>query len=298
MKLKDYKNCPLCGSKKTFPFIKRDISKIELSCDSFKITDSNYGKGWNYSRCRECLFVFANPMPDRELLYKLYSDMEDPDYTKEAEGREDNFKRIIDRIKKFKSNGKLLDVGASAGLFMRIARENGFDVYGIEPSKWAVEYGKSFFKLDNLIEGDFLEKEINEKFDVITMLDLVEHLSNPLKALEKANKLLNEDGLLVVVTPDIDSFFSRLMGRRWWHIRIAHLNFFNKKSIEYVMRKAGFKIKEIHPFFWKFSLHYLLTRFSVGKKICDKIGCNFLKRFHIKLYLFDSMEVYAEKRDN
>ncbi len=295
MKINKLSRCPLCGSDDIKVFIPSKLRK--LSPDDFKITDSSYGSSWNFFKCSGCSFVFANPMPDDEFLFSMYSSLEDPDYMEEARGRSDNFKRILKRIKKLKKKGKILDVGASTGLFMKLAREEGFDVYGIEPSKWAVEYGKKNFNLRNLRQGDFLYEDFEDEFDIITMLDLIEHLPDPLKALKKAFNLLKKNGILVVVTPNISSFMARLFGRKWWHIRLAHVNFFNKKSINFALEETGFKLIKIYPYHWKFSFHYLFTRFSFGKKFCDKINCEFMKKFYLKLYLFDSMEVYAEKKD-
>jgi 2-polyprenyl-3-methyl-5-hydroxy-6-metoxy-1,4-benzoquinol methylase len=290
--------CPICGDEKRKKVYDSNIS--DFSSEDFNITDSQYGKTWDFYKCMNCGFYYSDPTPSSELLVKIYSAVKDPDYETEKGGREDNFNRIIKRILKIKpEKGKLLDVGAATGIFMGLARENNFEVEGIEPSKWAVDFAKKEHNI-NIHGTDLFSYETDKKYDIITFLDLIEHLKNPLQGLNKANSLLKDKGLLVIVTPNIESLLPKILKNRWWHFRPPHINFFTKASIKYILNKAGFEIILIKPYHWKFSLYYLISRFSTGKKICDKIKPlkRFLKFIKIKLYLFDSMEIYAKKRGN
>ncbi len=100
--------------------------------------------------------------------------------------------------------------------------------------------------------------------------------------------------MLVIVTPDIGSLAARLMGGRWWHYRAAHVNFFNRRSLERLLAAHGFEIALRKRFAWNFSAYYLLTRllpFLKGKALQRP-----LKKLHLKLQLFDSWEVYARKK--
>ncbi len=60
-------------------------------------------------------------------------------------------------------------------------------------------------------------------------------------------------GLLVIVTPDIGSLAASLMGGRWWHYRVAHINFFNRRSLERLLAAHGFEIVLRKRFAWNFS---------------------------------------------
>ncbi len=290
--------CPLCKSKKRRKIYDSNIG--DFSSQDFHITDSQYGKTWDFYKCENCGFYYSDPTSSSELLVKIYGSVKDPDYESEKVGREDNFKRILKRILKYKpEKGKLLDVGAATGIFMNLAKEKGFGVEGIEPSKWAVDTAKKEYGID-IYNTELFSYKTDKKYDIIVFLDLIEHLKTPLEGLKKANDLLKEEGLLVIVTPDVESFLSKILKRKWWHFRPPHINFFTKSSIKYALDKTGFSILSIKPYHWKFSLYYLISRFSTGKKICDKIKPlkRFLKFVKIKLYLFDSVEIYAKKSDN
>ncbi len=54
-------------------------------------------------------------------------------------------------------------------------------------------------------------------------MDVIEHLSNPIEFLNVLKSYLNEDGLLLIATPDRGSFLAKLLGKKWWHYRIAHM---------------------------------------------------------------------------
>jgi hypothetical protein len=111
----------------------------------------------------------------------------------------------------------------------------------------------------------------------------------------KLNHLIENNGFLVIVTPDINSLAARVSGSRWWHFRIAHINFFNRESLEYLLQKHDYEIILKKRYVWNFSLFYLVTRIFPSlkhKKPLQKV----LKRLHLKLPLFDSWEIYARKR--
>ncbi len=229
-------------------------------------------------------------MPSKERLLSLYSQVVDPEYEQEREGRGQNFLRILKFIEKLRPlKGRLLDVGCATGIFLELARDRGWEVKGVEPSSWAVSVARSK-KLD-VVQGDFEQVEFTSLFDVITMIDLIEHVANPMSLVEKAKKVLKPGGLLVVVTPDIDSFAARIMGRWWWHLRPPHLCFFSRRSLNYLASKVGFRILKMRHYVWNFSLHYLITRFQIGRRY---LNFEIFRKIKLKLPLMDSLEVYLE----
>jgi hypothetical protein len=148
-----------------------------------------------------------------------------------------------------------------------------------------------------LIEGTLETASLSEaRYAAVTMVDFIEHTPLPFEAVRKAQAILRPAGILVLVTPDIHSRAARLAGRRWWHLRPAHLAFFSRKSINALLQRAGFSIVDEHRYTWTFSAHYLLSRKSaIQARLKDIRRASFLKRIPIKLALGDSFEVYAMK---
>lgn len=284
-------SCPLCQNTKAVFFKKGTLSYEDISWEKFKITDSDYGLFPDLYRCQNCGLTFTYPLPPAEKILKLYSQVEDPEYEEEQEGRGENFRRILKVLNRLRpTKGKLLDVGCATGIFIEMAREWGWEVVGVEPSQWAVSIARS--RGLKVYQGDFAAVTENEKYDVITMIDFIEHTDRPALMLEKAHRLLKKGGLLLIVTPDISSLAARITGRKWWHLRPGHLCFFTKKTIFYLEKAFSFRLLLLRHYVWTFSIHYLLTRFSFGRRY---LNFGIFKKIKLKLPLMDSLEVYFEK---
>jgi 2-polyprenyl-3-methyl-5-hydroxy-6-metoxy-1,4-benzoquinol methylase len=295
MKLALIDRCPLCQSPKTALFKKGTVAPEKISAADFKITDSHYGSRWTFYSCPTCGFVFANPAPDKSTIEQFYAALADEEYSQEDEGRGRNFSTILKRLRLFAPPGSLLlDVGAASGIFLNLARNAGYRVTGIEPSAALVADAEKLYGL-KLFCGTVEQFTANEKFAVITLLDVLEHVTDPGALIAVLNGLLAPGGMLVIVTPDIGSLAARIMGGRWWHYRVAHINFFNRCSLRWLLEKNNFAIVLRKRFAWNFSLYYLLTRILPGWK--RKTLQKPLKKLHCKLQLFDSWEIYARKKE-
>lgn len=294
MILKERTRCPICNSKEISIFKRGTFTPENIKPDNFKITDSRYGSLWNFFFCKKCSFVFSNPYIPEEYIVKFYSELDDKEYSSEADGRSKNFRLIIKRLKKIEKPGNnLLDIGAASGIFLNIAYKEGYNISGVEPSDFLVKEAKKLYGI-NLFKGTINDFKTSENFSVITLLDILEHLVNPDKFISKIKDLIKQNGILVIVTPDINSFTAKIFGKRWWHYRIAHINFFNLKSINILLKKYGFEIIKKKRYTWHFSSFYLITRIFPSlknKKTLQKA----LKLIKFKLQLFDSWEIYARK---
>ncbi len=82
----------------------------------------------------------------------------------------------------------------------------------------------------------------DEKFDVVTMTDLIEHILSPKSFLKEVNRVLKKNGVLLLTTPNFDSFTRRLLGKDWFQYKYEHIIYYNKKSIFYLLEKEGFKV--------------------------------------------------------
>jgi ubiquinone/menaquinone biosynthesis C-methylase UbiE len=296
-KFEHFETCPVCSCSSLVPFKSRTFDPSRLSRNHIKITDSDYGKIWDLSRCENCTHVFANPCPSPEFIQSLYGEVEDPVYQEEARGRSQNFSRILKYVNKIHPDrGMLFDVGAATGILLDIARGHGWQVEGIEPSSWSVRVAKDRYNLE-VREGVFEEVSLPEEhYNVVTMVDFVEHIPHPFDALSTAQKILLPGGVLCLVTPDMNSIAARIFGKRWWHYRPGHLGYFSKQSLNFLLQRTGFKIMKSRKYSWTFSLYYLASRKPVFHFMLKNPGfASLLKKIPIKLALQDSFEIYATK---
>jgi 2-polyprenyl-3-methyl-5-hydroxy-6-metoxy-1,4-benzoquinol methylase len=111
---------------------------------------------------------------------------------------------VLKTMKDMHRNGKeLLDIGAGIGSLMRVAREFGLIASGVEPNPYAVNYGKGVFSLD-IVCAFFDNTLFSKKFDFITIISVLEHLTDPRTLLEKAKGCLEKKGVLFVSVPIYD----------------------------------------------------------------------------------------------
>jgi SAM-dependent methyltransferase len=289
--------CPVCLGSRILPYKKATFDYMKLRSDQIRITDREYGKIWDLSRCSACGHIFANPVPKPEFIFSIYSRVEDPLYDEEAEGRSRNFLTILKFLELFAPvKGTLFDVGAATGLLLGLARERGWNVAGIEASAWAAAFAARERKIA-LGQGAFEEAPLPANFyQAVAMVDFIEHTPKPREAALKAFHILAPGGILCLVTPDIHSLAAVLAGKRWWHLRPGHLAYFSRESLMSLLEDAGFRLLKMRRYAWTFSAHYLFSRMSFLEALAGGgILASFLKRIPIKLALGDSFEVYARK---
>jgi len=287
----------VCSRSSFSPYRKRTFDPSLLSKDQIKITDNDYGKIWNLSRCDNCTHIFANPCPSLDFIQSLYSEIEDPLYQEEEKGRSRNFIRILSALERMHpEKGSLFDVGAATGILLDIAGKRDWEIDGIEPSTWAVKVAKDRYDLE-LKNGIFETAPLPEnRYTAVTMVDFIEHIPHPNQAISKAHKILSNDGTLCLVTPNIDSLAAQIMGGKWWHFRPAHLGFFTKKSLDCLLRRNGLHMVKRRKYSWTFSAYYLLSRRPRWRYLLKNSAIASLwKKIPVKLALQDSFEIYAKK---
>ena len=175
--------------------------------------DATYieARGYRIAQCRNCGFWFVNPQPTAEELRQFYATYDDGDQWRNLEER---FNRGVRKaILRMKRSGAILDVGCGSGNFLRCMKEKGFSVFGIEPSGSGSEYACDAHGMDiyhGMIE-DYLAANRGRSFDVVTLLNVLEHLTDPVQTLSQLRAVLTSDGLLAIVVPD--ARFHDLIGR-------------------------------------------------------------------------------------
>ena len=153
------------------------------------------------------------------------------------------YRKRFKLIKRFSFHkGKLLDLGCGEGHFLKHASLQGWDVSGIDLKAENTEFAKKVLQIKNAHCAPLGEVLLPEKtFNVVTLYDLIEHLSNPFSELKKINKLLQPGGLVVISTPNVKN--SIFMKERWTgYIVKGHICFFSKKTLTQMLQRAGFKV--------------------------------------------------------
>jgi 2-polyprenyl-3-methyl-5-hydroxy-6-metoxy-1,4-benzoquinol methylase len=264
--------CNLCGSSKPrlrFPSTINADARPR-SPTAFRCTHPGYGRHHAIVECASCGLVYANPRHERQDILDSYVAVEDPLYLQEREGRVLTFERHLRPVSKLKPPpGCLLDVGAYTGVFVEIAGRHGWDAWGLEPSRWALDEarGQGLQMVEGTLETASFEPS---SFDVITMWDVIEHVTDPFADISRAFDLLKPGGLLVLHTMDIDCLFARLMGSRWPWLMEMHIYYFSRRTLSAMLEKAGFTVVSTKAQGRYLRLGYFATR--LGGLLGEPVG--------------------------
>jgi 2-polyprenyl-3-methyl-5-hydroxy-6-metoxy-1,4-benzoquinol methylase len=147
-----------------------------------------------------------------------------------------------------KARGRLLDIGFGNGLFLQRAAKAGWGVVGVDADLKTVD-AASKLKLDVRLGGvESLDPSI-EKFDVITMAHVIEHVHHPTEVLRACYRLLEKNGFVWIETPNIASIGHRLFDDCWRGLEPPrHLVLFNLMSMTRALHAAGFKKVVCQPY--------------------------------------------------
>ena len=231
-------DCPLCGAAPAAHvrlFVKR---------------------GFPIVRCTRCELVFANPQVDESLVLDEYragseraNDLWVDVLTSERQLELDHekFTEILDELEPFRGGGRLLDVGTSIGLFLRLALDRGWDAIGNEFGARARSVASERFDVHVSAEsltGMALEPE---SFDVVTLNSVLEHVNSPRQMLREVRELLRPEGVVFLIVPNVDSLACRVL-----HERAAtfdgrnHLIYFSPRTLTRMLVETGYDVVELH----------------------------------------------------
>lgn len=226
--------------------------------------------------------LITTPQPDTKNLFKYY---ESEDYISHTDSKRSFFEKIYHLIKQYSLNkklriinrysptkGMLLDVGAGTGDFLLCSKNGGWKIQGVEPNLKARKLADK--------KGVHLVKEIqeiiNQKFDVITLWHVLEHIPDVENYIVKLKSLLKNNGILIVAVPNYKSYDADYYKEFWAAYDVPrHLWHFSIKSIKFLFSKEKMEVVKILPMiFDSYYVSLLSEKYKTGKM-------NYIKAFLI-----------------
>jgi len=239
-------------------------------------------------RCRSCRLMWLHPMPRLDDLRQVYGDayFSNAGLLQQAEAHIYGYvDYIAERINKqygyvalvgetraalvregslpMEGKPRWMDVGCGFGYLLDVAFDQGFAVSGLEFNRHAVEYVRSKYTYD-VREGTIADLPRGDRYHVISLLDVVEHLHDPFSDLRRLRHWIHDGGRLLILTMDSDSLVSRLLGKRLEDFRRIreHLFFFSRRSLGAVLDACGWEVVSVASVGHTFEVGMLLDRLS------------------------------------
>jgi 2-polyprenyl-3-methyl-5-hydroxy-6-metoxy-1,4-benzoquinol methylase len=239
----EHVHCPLCGGD--------DARLLSIQREVFGVVE-----------CRICGLVYLSPRPTKESIAAIYDEtyykdptVGYPDYLKTFHDHREIFVQIFDErlaaIGRFKETGRILEVGCAHGLLLDHFRKHGWDTFGVELSQPSARYAKEVLGLNvqnvPLERADFPERF----FDVVLMLDVIEHFPDHKAAFDVVRRVLKDDGVMVAQVPWELYHWEKVLcavanGKKPGTIEPdavpAHISFFTPRTLRLMLEKHGFQV--------------------------------------------------------
>jgi len=289
-------NCDLCGGASHDLVYEISVSEHNPRFYRYarNVPDKERFTGvYQIVKCTECDLVYTNPRFTTEELEVVYSsekiiggvyrnfdylfDANAPDILRATEKGvtfdPKMYQWKFDIIQKYcienPSKLRLLDVGCGDGRFVFDALQRGYQVTGIDLSPDRVEQGMERYQFEagTLRCMNVDEFSAGEKFDIVVMWDLIEHVESPSAVMKNLQKIAHDDTVFFILTMSLDSLTYKLFKRDWYYINpTQHLHYFSHSTMPKILKKNELEQMgvELDDSRYKNLLH-LIRRIIIGR---------------------------------
>jgi 2-polyprenyl-3-methyl-5-hydroxy-6-metoxy-1,4-benzoquinol methylase len=258
----ELKACPVCSGQ--------EFGK-HLTVKDHSIS----GETFNISMCKSCGFKFTNPVPSEDTIGKYY---QSEDYISHSDTNKGIINKLYHLVRKqsLKSKinlinqaslkkGKILDIGCGTGYFLQYCKENGWEIEGMEPDPSARSLAEK--NTGKPIYTDLFSIKEDQKYDVITLWHVLEHVHKLNESIQHIHKLLKPDGTLIIAVPNCLSYDSITYDKHWAAYDVPrHLYHFTQPDMDKLLIKHNFQRTETKPMiFDSFYVSMLSDKYKYGK---------------------------------
>ena len=224
--------CPICGGNKSEPY---------YCANQARYLDCHFAPAKLWLKCGSChnLYAYNFPIQERQDINGHYTKKG----TIELLHHPADYSDLFNNIKSFNSGTKYLEVGIGNGEMLACALEMGYQTDAVEICREDCENVSRLLGVDIKLT-DFMDFNTSKKYDVIVMGDVLEHVNDPVRALEKAHGLLAENGILWLSTPNFESAFTRIKGFSdpMWNQK-NHYTYFSYSGLKPILDRVGFEVR-------------------------------------------------------
>jgi|TARA_B110000263_G_C15187833_1_gene454651 2-polyprenyl-3-methyl-5-hydroxy-6-metoxy-1,4-benzoquinol methylase len=226
------KNCYLC-KKKTFQKVVNKEIRGKVKC--------------NVYQCQICNLEYLDKKFVQKFLTHTYYRKEYVKlYDKKFFLNENNhYNKIFDKVKNYTRNKKVLEIGAGGGYLYHYLKTNVKKYEAVELSNIQRKYLTKKFKIKTYKE---IEDAPNNSFDVVIIISVLEHVTDPVNFLKSLSVLLKRKGKIIIECPSINDPLVKIYGNQSYknfYYRPVHINYFNKIHLQKIVKLSGLKLVKV-----------------------------------------------------
>jgi 2-polyprenyl-3-methyl-5-hydroxy-6-metoxy-1,4-benzoquinol methylase len=242
----EYVHCNLCGCDDVENLIRFNSNSV-LSKTAIGIDLSGVPEYPAIVKCKNCGLTYVNPrwkfaggvMPYTEEAEEAY-------FSDTLEKRKFAFDDLIvyTRAKFQFADLRILDVGCGDGLILKECDRFGVQCDGFEISESLVRKLQNQFGKERILTGS-LDTILEKTYNVVYLINVIEHLPNPLFTLKQIYRILKPGGVVFIHAPNFGGLPARLLGARWHQVEpLGHLYYFNNRTLRALLQKTGFQVED------------------------------------------------------
>lgn len=223
----------------------------------------------DFVECTNCGLIRMEPIPDSEQISKHYAKKFVTGNYELLQRYDSDYEAIYRQFLKFTAiysgdplGQKLLDIGCFTGRFLDVAKQAGFLTYGVEyqPEAAVIANEKHGGRVYCGPIKNYSETS-SGSFDVVTLLGVIEHLTEPGNAVQMIARQMKQNGLLIIQTPDTASLAARFLGK-WWpsYAPVEHIYNFSARNIKILLERYSFRLIKIVNHWKKLPVSYVYNQ--------------------------------------
>ena len=218
-------------------------------CESTNTEVAFFKNKYRILQCKDCNHLFTDLILTTEKVDAIYSDdyffgggAGYDDYTLQKDMLISRGEYYADKISRFMVPGKVLDIGSAAGFILKGFENKGWQGTGIEPNASMAEYGRTIVGV-NIKKGTLASVKLEEKFDLIILIQVVGQIDNLKRSISKVSNYLKPGGHVLIETWNKDSITAKILGKYWHEFSPpSTLNYFSDKTLEGIMCQNNFSL--------------------------------------------------------
>jgi len=239
--------------------LKKELSQY-VKCVVCQSDEQNFAfmkEGFRIVKCCKCGLLFVNPRPDESRIVASYNEEEsrtvwldvlltEAQQSYDAEHRFGEGVRRLEKLYPKSERGRVLDIGCSIGLFLKLMRERGWDPHGMEVNQKARQNATEVYGIP--VDAKLLH-EVDypkEYFQVVSMWGVLEHTANPDEILDQIYPMLDSNGTLVILVPNGHSLATRIMHEHSPTFGKDHLWYFTPDTITTLLERKGYEVAQLY----------------------------------------------------
>ncbi len=229
--------CCICGESKS------------LLIQEATYPEHGYPGSFCLRRCAQCGLLFNSPRLDDQELGRLYGKnyyfFNRPDST-ELSRIVPMYARSVALVKNEVLDTVTLDIGCGRGFFPAVLKGLGWKASGVELSADAAAYARKTFGLDvfNGTIEQYAASAEAKKFPLVTAIDVIEHVPSPQSFIAAISKVVDDNGLLILDTPNAAAYNIRVDGPGWQGFNPFHIYLFNIPNLRQLLQQHGFSVEQ------------------------------------------------------